>query len=120
VRWKLTIRVGPKVKRSTFGASAEALDELEARARELARTAPDEVVDAKFKRFEPVDQVVARLELAGPERFVPHVRAGVDVRGDGSMEAYRGRIRREVIAERGSDTPLTALRRTITQADQAG
>jgi hypothetical protein len=120
VRWKLTVRVGPKVTRSTFAAVTEALDELEARARELARTAPDEVVDAKFKRFEPVDQVVARLELAGPERFVPSMRAGVDVRGDGSMEAYRGRVRREVIAERGSESPLSALRRTLTRADQAG
>jgi hypothetical protein len=120
VRWKLTVRVGPKVKRSTFAAMPEALDELEARARELARTAPDEVVDAKFKRFEPVEQVVARLELAGPERFVPSVRAGVDVRGDGSMEAYCGRVRREVIAERGAESPFTALRRTLTQADQAG
>jgi len=120
VRWKLTVRVGPKVARSTFSAVAEALDELEARARELARTAPDEVVDAKFKRFEPVEQVVARLELAGPERFVPRVRVGVDVRGDGSMAAYRGRIRREVIAERGSESAFTALRRTVVQADHAG
>jgi hypothetical protein len=119
VRWKLTVRIGPKVKRSSFAAAAEALDELEARAREVARTAPDTVVDARFKRFEPVEQVVARLELAGPERFVPSVRAGVDVRGDGSMEAYRGRVRREVIAERGSENPFTALRRTVTRAERA-
>jgi hypothetical protein len=119
VRWKLTVRVGPKVRRSTFSAVAEALDELEARARELARSAPDEVVDAKFKRFEPVEQVVARLELAGPERFVPSVRAGVDVRGDGSVEAYRGRVRREVISGSGSEDPFMALRRTVTRADQA-
>jgi hypothetical protein len=118
VRWKLTIRVGPKVKRRSFAAVAEALDELEARAREVARTAPDTVLDARFKRYEPVDQVMARLELAGPERFVPSVRAGVDVRGDGSMEAYRGRVRREVIAERGSENPFTALRRTVTQAQR--
>jgi hypothetical protein len=36
------------------------------------------------------------------------------------MEAYRGRVRREVIAAHGSENPLTALRRTLTQADQAG
>jgi hypothetical protein len=118
VRWKLTVRVGPKVKRSIFAAGAEALDELEARARELARTAPDEVVDAKFKRFEPVEQVVARLELAGPERFAPSVRAGVDVRGDGSIEAYRGRVRRQVLAPRGSEDPFTALRRMLAEADR--
>jgi hypothetical protein len=116
VRWKLTVRVGPKVQRRSFADVAEALDELEARGRELARTAPDKVVDAKFKRFEPVAQVVARLELAGPERLVPRVRAGVDVRGDGSVEAYRGRLRREVIDGRGSESAYAALRRTLTES----
>jgi hypothetical protein len=118
VRWKLTVRVGPKVKRSTFPAVAEALDELEARARELVRTAPDTVVDAKFKRFAPVEQVVARLELAGPQRLVPSVRVGVDVRGDGSVEAYRGRLQRRVIAERDAENPFAALRRTLGEADR--
>ena len=64
MRWKLTVRAGSKVKRSTFPDMADALDELEARARELIRAAPEEVVDAKSKRFDPVEQVVARLELA--------------------------------------------------------
>ncbi len=95
--WTLTVRTGPKVTRTTHPDAADALEELEARARALIRTAPDEVVDVKFKRFEPAEQVVARLELAGPQRFLPSVRAGVDVRGDGSLAAYRGRVRREVI-----------------------
>lgn len=116
MRWKLTVRAGPKVKRSTFSEIGDALDELEARARELIATAPGEGFDARFKRFEPSERVVARLELAGPERFVPNVRAGVDVRGDGSAQAYRGRVRREVIAARGSESPFTALRRTLTEA----
>jgi len=115
VRWKLTERAGPKVRRSTFGDVNRALEALEARGRELAQTAPDEVVDVKYKRFEPQDQVVARLELAGPERFVPSVRAGVDVRGDGSVEAYRGRVRREVIAGNGDESPYAALRRALTE-----
>ncbi len=118
MRWTLTVRAGPKVKRATFAQISDALDELEARARELIRAAPGEVVDAKFKRFEPSERVVARLELAGPERFVPSVRAGLDVRGDGSVEAYRGRVRREVIAGRGSESPFGALRRTIGEADE--
>jgi hypothetical protein len=118
VRWKLTVRAGPKVKRSTFPDIGDALDELEARTRELVRTAPDEVVDAKFKRFEPGEQVVARLELAGPQRFVPSVRVGVDVRGDGSVEAYRGRVKRQLIPEHSTESPFTALRRTLAEADQ--
>jgi hypothetical protein len=115
VRWKLTERAGPKVRRSSFEDVDRALDALESRGRELADTAPDEVVDVKYKRFEPQQQVVARLELAGPERFVPSVRVGVDVRGDGSVEAYRGRVRREIIAEQNGESPYAALRRTLAE-----
>lgn len=113
MRWKLTVRSGPKVKRSSFPDIQPALEELEARGRELARSAPDQAVDVKFKRFEPAQQVIARLELAGPERFVPSVRVGLDVRGDGSVEAYRGRVRRAVIQEHNGESTYAALRRVI-------
>jgi hypothetical protein len=115
VRWKLTVRSGPKVKRSSFPDIQPALEELEARGHELARSAPDRAVDAKFKRFEPQQRVIARLELAGPERFVPSVRVGVDVRGDGSVEAYRGRVRRSVIEERKGESAYAALRRVLSE-----
>lgn len=115
MRWKLTERAGPKVRRSSFGDVDRALDALESRGRELAQSAPGEAVDVKYKRFEPQQQVVARLELAGPERFVPSVRAGVDVRGDGSVEAFRGRVRREVISERQGESAYAALRRVIAE-----
>lgn len=115
MRWKLTVRSGPRVKRSTFNDLDGALDALEARGRELARSAPSDAFDAKFKRFEPQQRVVARLELAGPERFVPSVRAGIDVRGDGSVEAYRGRVRREVVTGKRGENAYKALRRALTE-----
>jgi hypothetical protein len=118
VPWKLTVRTGPKVQRERFEQLAPALDAVESRARELADGVPNKPVDAKFKQFEPVQQVAARLELAGPERLLPSVRAGLDVRGDGSTEAYIGRLRREVIEPRKGETAYKALRRTV--ADQAG
>src|SRR5262249_41093392 len=113
VRWKLTERAGPKVRRSSFGDVDQALQALESRGRALADEAPDEAVDVKYKTFEAQQRVVARLELAGPERFVPSVRAGVDVRGDGSVEAFRGRVRREVIEERSGESTYAALRRAL-------
>ena len=115
MRWKLTERAGPKVRRSSFGDVDRALDALESRGRELATAAPGESVDVKYKRFEPQERVVGRLELAGPERFLPSVRAGVDVRGDGSVEAFRGRVRREIISEQGGESAYAALRRLLRE-----
>jgi hypothetical protein len=115
VRWKLTERAGPKVRRSSFDDVDRALDALESRGRELATAAPGESVDVKYKRYDPQERVAARLELAGPERLVPSVRAGVDVRGDGSVEAFQGRVRREVISERDGETAYAALRRLIRE-----
>ncbi|HEY2320115.1 MAG TPA: hypothetical protein VGH67_17540 [Solirubrobacteraceae bacterium] len=115
MRWKLTERAGPKVRRSSFADVQRALDALESRGRALAGAAPGDTVDVRYKRFEPQQRVVARLELAGPERFVPSVRAGVDVRGDGSVEAFRGRVRREVIAEQRGETAYAALRRVLAE-----
>jgi hypothetical protein len=117
VPWKLTIRAGPRVEHIRFDALEPALDEIERRATELAETAPRDPVDVKLKRFEPIQQVVGRIELAGPQRLLPAVRAGVDVRGDGSTEAYLGRVRRRVVDQRKSETPYEALRRTLSRGD---
>jgi hypothetical protein len=113
VPWKLTVRSGPKVKQSSFEGLDQALTALEERARELSGTVTNKPVSIKIARFEPAEQVIARLELAGPQRFVPNVRAGVDVHGDGSVEAYRGRIRREVIEQHGTESAYAALRRAL-------
>jgi hypothetical protein len=58
-----------------------------------------------------VKQVWARLELAGPKRLT----AGIDVRGDGSTEAYSGRLRRRVIGQRPGESAYDALRRTVEE-----
>jgi len=85
----------------------------EQRSHELVASASRQPVDVRFKRFDPVQQVVARIELAGPERLFASVRGGVDVRGDGSTEAYRGRLQREVIVQRKGESPYEALRRVL-------
>jgi hypothetical protein len=113
VSWKLTVRAGPRVERSRFEHLESALDAAERRGRELVRSAPRDAVDVKVRRFEPIQQVVARIELAGPERLLPSARAGVDVRGDGSTEAYVGRIKREVVKQRQGETAYKALRRAL-------
>jgi hypothetical protein len=111
--WRLTVRAEHRVERSRFEGLDQLLDALEQRGRTLARAAPAEVVDAKVKRFDPVQQVVARLELAGPERLIPSIRAGVDVRGDGSTEAFRGRVNRSLLEIRPGEDAFAALRRAL-------
>jgi hypothetical protein len=113
VPWKLTIRSGPRVERDRFDDLEAAFRRLEQRAGELAAAAPDKPMDLRVKRFEPAQLVSARLELSGPERMVPSIRAGIDVRGDGSTEAYVGRVRRTVVKQRRGESPFRALRRTI-------
>ena len=106
--WVVTVRHGPKLDRVRFGDLDAALDELEVRARALQQE-PASAVDMKFRRVEPVQRVVARVELAGPGRL----RAGVDVRGDGSAESYTGRIRRRLLAQAGGESAYDALRREL-------
>lgn len=109
------MRAGPKVQKNRYAELGEALAALERRGRELERDAPRDAVDAKFKRFEAIQQVSARIELAGPQRLLPSVHAGVDIRGDGSTEPYRGRIRREVIAQRKGESSYDAVRRALAK-----
>jgi hypothetical protein len=113
VAWRLVVRAGARVERSNFVGLEELLGALEARGRQIARDASSEPARAKLRRFEPVQQVIARLELSGPERLVPSVRAGVDVRGDGSTEAFRGRVRRVGLEQRRGEDAFAALRRAL-------
>ncbi len=109
-RYTVTARVGPKVDRQRFEDLGAALEALEARGRELSEEANAAPIEPKLmRRFEAVQQVLARLELAGPDRL----RAGIDVRGDGSVEGYTGRFRRRLVEERGGESAYAALRRAL-------
>ena len=105
----MVVRSGAKVERAKVDSLEAALETLESRARELSENADARPVDAKIRKFEPIQQVVGRVELAGPSRL----RAGVDVRGDGSLESYTGRLRRRLIEQRRGESAFDALRREL-------
>lgn len=105
----LTVRAGSKVSRDRFESLDAALDALEESMRALAQTERRETVDLRYREFTPVAQVAARAELSGPGRL----RGGVDLRGDGSAEAFTGRLRRRVVRQRDLESPYDALRRTL-------
>jgi hypothetical protein len=113
--YKLRIRVRGKVERQRHPALPDALDALAARAGELSReahAAPEG--GGIMRRITPVQQVVGRLEVAGPHRL----RAGLDVRGDGSTEAWTGQLRRQVVEPREGESAVDALRRTLAETSR--
>src|SRR5687768_9247196 len=107
--YALTLRSGPRVERAHFADLGAALGRLEEWVDEQAASADRATVDLRVRRFEPIQQVAARGELAGPRRL----RGGIDVRGDGSSEAYTGRWRRRLVAPQSGETPVGALRRAL-------
>ena len=106
--WKLTLRAGPKVERVKADSLDEALDALELHARATANTERRAAVDVHLRRYEPADQVALRVELRGPG-----VAAGIDVRGDGSVAAWTGRVRRRELKPADGESPYEALRNSV-------
>jgi hypothetical protein len=110
----LTVRTGPKVERERFDTLDAALEDLETRVARLTLGPRRETIDLKVREFSPAAQVVARLEVSGPGRFLPPKRGGVDVHGDGSVTAYVGGVRRRGIEPKGNKTPYDALRKALS------
>jgi hypothetical protein len=110
VTWRVTVRRGPAVEHERFEDARGALDFVERRGRELERGAGSPARQLPLgRRIDPVRQVVARFELVGPRRL----RAGVDVRGDGSSESWTGRLRRRLVEQRRGESAYDALRRAV-------
>ena len=106
--YKLTVRRRGNAARERFASLPEALTALEAQLDELT---PDERRGrerALSRELAPVEQVALRGEVAGPG-----VRGGVDVRGDGSAEAFTGRWRRVLVERETGETAYDALRRAL-------
>jgi hypothetical protein len=113
VPWRVLVRRGPSVEKLRCETLPEALDALEERARAAANGPRLDAVDLHVRTFAPADQISARAELKGPQRLRPFIHAGIDVRGDGSLVAWSGGVRREAIAMVGGETAYSALRRAV-------
>jgi len=107
--FRVTVRNGPRVTRERYDDAGQALAAVDRHVAELERGAAARAVGgALIRRFEPVQQVVGRVELRGPG-----ARGGIDVRGDGSAEAYTGRLRRVLAEQEPGESPLATLRRAL-------
>jgi len=96
----VTVRRGPQVSHETYETLNQALAAVEREARGDLRA-----VQALGRTYEPEELVAARIELKGASK-----RAGVDVRGDGTLVAWTGRIRRTPLA----GDALKALRQSVS------
>lgn len=111
-RYTLTARVRGKVEHERFDSLEQALAELERRGHALQGKADAELVGGSLmRRYQPQEQVSARLELSGPRR----VRVGVDIRGDGSAVPFTGRLIRKPVEREGGESAYDALRRVAPE-----
>jgi hypothetical protein len=100
-----------KTEKRRFSTLGEAVDDLETELRSVSSViarAP-RVERALGREYEPAEQVAVRGELRGPGG----VRAGVDVRGDGGMQAFTGVVRRRLLEPRDREDAWAALRREV-------
>ena len=107
--YTVTVRRRGATERERFSRLDDALGALEARLDALGRPERRGRERGLVREYEPVAQVAVRGELAGPGGL----RGGVDVRGDGSAEAYTGRWRRRLVDRRSGETAYVALRRAL-------
>jgi hypothetical protein len=108
-RFVLTVRRRGATDRDRFGTLDDALVALEERLDGLVAPERRDTERGLGREYEPVAQVAVRGEIAGPGGL----RGGVDVRGDGSAEAYTGRLRRRLVARGTGETAYEALRRAL-------
>jgi hypothetical protein len=109
-RYTLTVRSRGAADRDVFESLDAALEALEARLDGLSPPSRRGEERGLSQAYAPVQQVAVRGEIAGPGRL----RGGVDVRGDGSAEAYTGRLRRRLVERRAGETAYDALRRVLS------
>lgn len=98
--YRVTVRRGPQVTRVDYETLNQALAAVEREAR-----GDLQAVNALGRTYEPEELVAARIELKGAGQ-----RAGVDVRGDGSLVAWTGQIRRTPL----EGEALRALRQSVS------
>jgi hypothetical protein len=111
--FRVVVRNGAKVQRLRTATLDDALGVLEDHGRGLAAQPRRPEVDLGVRTYAPVDQVAARVEIAGPQRWRARIRAGIDVRGDGSVEPWTGAPERVEVTALEGESPYDALRRAV-------
>lgn len=110
--YKLTVRQGPEVDKEKFFSLDLAMHSLEGRAAKIVEEERASGVDVGVRQFEPGEQVLARLEVRGP-KLLRGPRAGIDVKGDGELVPYRGRVLRRKLEAGEGESAQDAIREVL-------
>ena len=112
--WRVTVRIGPEgraaasARRSTRRSTPSSCTR-----RAASNTERRETVDVRVRRYEAGDQVAG----AGRAERARRRASGVDVRGDGGVQAWTGpRAPRRPLELEDGETPFEALRRVVVQS----
>jgi hypothetical protein len=108
--WKVTLRLGPRVVKEQADDLPGAIAELRISLVAMAGQASGQPTSALFREYEAVEVVIARGEVRGPRGL----RGGIDVRGDGSAEAWTGRVRKAVVDPEPGEDAYQALERVLS------
>jgi hypothetical protein len=111
--WKLTVRPGSDVEHEVFDDLEAAIAELKRRAERVRAEGPLPASSA-LREYAAADQVHARLQISGGG-LLRKPTAGVDVKGDGSLVAFRGTLIREQLDPGELKTPYDAVRKTLAK-----
>ena len=84
---------------------------MEAKLRAMSGLQQRETRSFLGREYEPGAQVAARAEVKGPKGL----RCGVDLRGDGTAEAWTGRLGRRPLEPEPGEDAFQALRRIVTR-----
>ena len=112
-KFVLKLREGPKVTRERCATAQELFDRVEVLADEMADRADRTPVKSMFRDYEAIELVHGRIEVSIAQGAFKHRRGGIDVRRDGSIEAFVGRASRTVVEPTPGETIPQALKREL-------
>jgi hypothetical protein len=109
------VREGPKVTKHKFDSVDAAMSCAREQAERLAVEARRDPAHGIARKYQPVEQVAARVEVSVPASGLCGARrAGIDVRGDGSIEAFSGSLARSVVQPGPGEDVYDALRHALS------
>ena len=108
--WRLTVRAGSKVERERHDSLEDAMAAASRRLDDLRPGARRDTARAFMREITPDEQVPARIELRGPGRR----SGGLDLRGDGSVAAWTGRMSKRVVEPESGEAVVAALTRALS------